>query len=76
MGPLANQVANLKQLAGGLGFDFVFVDHIKDGYLSDLQLLLREGLLHPGSVVVADNLKVGDTRPTAAWRLPSVFCLP
>ena len=38
--------------------DFVFLDHAKDAYLPDLELILRERWLHPGSVVVADNVKV------------------
>jgi len=37
--------------------DFVFIDHDKNVYLSDLQLILGERWLHPGSVVVADNVK-------------------
>ncbi len=37
--------------------DFVFVDHDKDAYLPDLERILSEGWLHPGSVVVADNVK-------------------
>ena len=37
--------------------DFVFLDHDKDVYLSDLLLLLGAGWLHPGSVVVADNIR-------------------
>lgn len=41
--------------AGGL--DFVFIDHDKDAYLSDLERILARGWLHPGSVVVADNIK-------------------
>ncbi len=41
--------------AGSL--DFVFVDHDKDAYLPDLHLILREGWLRPGAVVVADNVK-------------------
>jgi catechol O-methyltransferase len=36
--------------------DFVFIDHAKDEYLPDLQRILDAGWLHPGSVVVADNL--------------------
>src|SRR5690625_4624720 len=42
--------------AGGL--DFVFLDHDKDAYLPDLHSILERGWLHPGSVVVADNVKV------------------
>jgi catechol O-methyltransferase len=44
----------------GLGagsLDFVFVDHDKDAYLPDLKLILREGWLRPGALVVADNVK-------------------
>jgi len=37
--------------------DFVFVDHDKDAYLSDLQILLAERWLRPGALVVADNVK-------------------
>lgn len=37
--------------------DFVFVDHDKDAYLPDLERILGERWLHPGSVVVADNVK-------------------
>ena len=47
--------------------DFVFIDHDKSAYLPDLERILDQGWLHPGSVVVADN--VG--RPGAA-RLPRV----
>jgi catechol O-methyltransferase len=38
--------------------DFVFVDHDKAAYLPDLERILARGWLHPGSVVVADNVKV------------------
>ncbi len=37
--------------------DFVFIDHAKEAYLSDLQLILERGWLHRGSIVVADNIK-------------------
>ena len=37
--------------------DFVFVDHDKAAYLADLELILAEGWLHPGSIVVADNVR-------------------
>jgi catechol O-methyltransferase len=40
-----------------LPLDFVFIDHIKTAYLSDLKLLMSvPGLLHPGTVVAADNV--------------------
>jgi len=37
--------------------DFVFIDHDKAAYLPDLERILGERWLHPGSVVVADNVK-------------------
>ena len=37
--------------------DFVFIDHEKDEYLPDLHRILDHEWLHPGSVVVADNVK-------------------
>ncbi len=39
-------------------FDLVFLDHLKDLYKRDLQLIEQGGLIKPGSIVVADN--VGD----------------
>jgi catechol O-methyltransferase len=43
---------------GAGSLDFVFLDHDKDVYLSDLQLILDKGWLHPGSVAVADNVRI------------------
>ena len=37
--------------------DLVFLDHDKDAYLPDLERLLTRGWLHPGTVVVADNVR-------------------
>ena len=37
-------------------FDLVFLDHWKDLYLPDLQLIEETGLIGPGSIVVADNV--------------------
>ncbi len=37
-------------------FDMVFLDHWKNLYLGDLQLMEAHGLLKPGSIVVADNV--------------------
>jgi predicted O-methyltransferase YrrM len=45
--------------------DLVFLDHDKNAYLSDLELILAERWLHPGSVVVADNILVPAHRPIA-----------
>jgi catechol O-methyltransferase len=38
--------------------DFVFLDHDKDAYLPDLELILREEWLRSGAILVADNVKV------------------
>jgi catechol O-methyltransferase len=38
--------------------DLVFIDHDKNAYLPDLELIVDAGWLHPGSVVVADNILV------------------
>ncbi|WP_273736028.1 O-methyltransferase [Mycolicibacterium septicum] len=38
--------------------DFVFLDHDKNAYLSDLQSILDRGWLHRGTIVVADNVKI------------------
>ena len=43
----------------GLGpgqLDAVFLDHAKEHYLADLHTIEDSGWLHPGSVVVADNV--------------------
>jgi catechol O-methyltransferase len=38
------------------GLDFVFIDHNKSVYLADLLSIVAQGWLHPGSIVVADNV--------------------
>ncbi|MBA3745069.1 O-methyltransferase [Sporichthya sp.] len=43
----------------GLGpgqLDAVFLDHAKEHYLADLHTIEDSGFLHPGSVVIADNV--------------------
>ncbi len=37
-------------------FDFVFIDHWKDSYLSDLKLLEKEKKLNKGALIFADNV--------------------
>jgi catechol O-methyltransferase len=37
--------------------DFAFLDHEKNAYLPDLQIIESRGWMHRGSVVVADNVK-------------------
>jgi catechol O-methyltransferase len=62
VGTLGDGGATIDRLRSEFGFtdgalDFVFVDHDKSAYLSDLELILAERWLHPGSLVVADNVK-------------------
>ncbi len=63
VGTIGDGGRTLETLAGEHGFvagtlDFVFLDHDKDAYLTDLQSIVDRGWLHPGSIVVADNVKV------------------
>ncbi|MDD4868329.1 MAG: class I SAM-dependent methyltransferase, partial [Mycobacterium sp.] len=63
VGTIGDNGRTLDTLANRYGFavgalDFVFLDHDKRAYLSDLQSILDRGWLHPGSIVVADNILV------------------
>jgi catechol O-methyltransferase len=63
VGTLGDGGATIERLRTEHGFapgtlDFVFVDHDKAAYLPDLQRILAEGWLHPGSLVVADNVRI------------------
>jgi catechol O-methyltransferase len=62
VGTLGDDGATIERLRSELGFgdeavDFVFLDHDKDAYLPDLERIVQERWLHPGSIVVADNVK-------------------
>ncbi|CAF1186754.1 unnamed protein product [Rotaria sordida] len=37
-------------------FDFIFIDHHKEAYLSDFKLLENVGLINRGTMIVADNI--------------------
>jgi len=60
LGDNGQTVARLKaeHSFGEGNVDLVFLDHDKDVYLSDLQIILGAGWLHAGSIVVADNVKI------------------
>ena len=63
VGTLGDGGRTIERLESEHGFgdgtvDFVFVDHDKAEYLPDLERILGRGWLHPGSLVVADNVKV------------------
>jgi catechol O-methyltransferase len=62
VGSLGDGGATIARLAAEHRFapgslDFVFIDHDKAAYLPDVQRMLEQRWLHPGSVVVADNVK-------------------
>ena len=64
VGSLGDGGGTMNRLEAEHGFapgsvDFVFVDHDKAAYLPDLERIQARGWLHPGSVVVADNVRVG-----------------
>jgi catechol O-methyltransferase len=61
VGTLGDQGQTIARLEAEHGFapgtlDLVFIDHDKDAYLPDLERILDRRWLHPGSVVVADNM--------------------
>ncbi|WP_205877999.1 O-methyltransferase [Mycobacterium camsae] len=63
VGTIGDGGRTLNTLADQHGFssgtlDFVFIDHDKKAYLDDLRSILKRSWLHPGSIVVADNVKV------------------
>src|SRR6266550_4481425 len=62
VGTLGDGGATIDRLRTEHGFgegsvDFAFVDHDKAAYLPDLESILGERWLHPGSIVVADNVR-------------------
>jgi len=63
VGTIGDGGRTLDALADEHGFtsgalDFVFIDHDKAAYLNDLKSILDRGWLHPGAIVVADNVRI------------------
>ena len=63
VGTIADGGATLDALARDHGLtagalDFLFIDHDKAVYLVDLRSIVGRGWLHPGSIVVADNILI------------------
>lgn len=61
VGTIGDGGTTLEVLQTGHGFgpgtlDLLFIDHDKDAYLPDLLAIVDRGWLHPGAVVVADNV--------------------
>jgi catechol O-methyltransferase len=62
VGTLGDGGSTIERLRNEHGFgegsvDLAFIDHAKDAYLPDLERILDERWLHPGSIVVADNVR-------------------
>src|SRR5947208_553155 len=62
IGTLGDGGSTIHRLSAEYGFgegavDFAFLDHDKAAYLPDLERIVNEGWLHPGSIVVADNIR-------------------
>ena len=62
VGTLGDGGVTIARLESEHGFsrhslDFVFIDHDKSAYVPDLRRILEQGWLHPGSVVLADNVR-------------------
>lgn len=63
VGSIGDGGATLDALTDDYAFDtgevdFVFIDHDKRSYLADLTSIVDQGWLHPGSVVLADNVGI------------------
>jgi catechol O-methyltransferase len=62
VGTLADGGHTIGQLDTAIGespagtVDFVFIDHDKRAYVDDLLTIVENGWLHPGSIVLADNV--------------------
>ena len=78
VGTIGDGGATLDTLAGH-GFtagalDLLFIDHDKNAYLPDLLSIVGRGWLHPGSIVVADNVLVpGSPKYRAYMRRSTAF---
>lgn len=62
VGTLGDGGKTIDELSRTHGFgpgsvDLVFIDHAKEAYLPDLRLILEQGWLRRGALVVADNIK-------------------
>ncbi|MEW5318298.1 MAG: hypothetical protein WDW38_009531 [Sanguina aurantia] len=52
----ADACSHILKDRGVTTFDLIFLDQWKEQYIPDLKVLMEEGFLHRGTVIVADNL--------------------
>ncbi|CAM6096232.1 unnamed protein product [Calypogeia fissa] len=60
-GILSEKIEEVRKLLVELGrkqFDFVFIDHDKNYYLSDFLILKEHGLVGKGTILFADNMRI------------------
>ena len=72
VGTLGDAGRTVRRLGDELSFgpgsvDLVFLDHDKDAYVPDLEIILQQAWLHAGTVVVADNVKFPGAPRYWAW---------
>ncbi|MFB8002891.1 O-methyltransferase [Nocardia sp. NPDC056000] len=63
VGTIGDGGETMHRLTGDHGFDsgtvdLIFLDHAKEAYLADLRSIMAAGWIHPGTIAVADNVKV------------------
>ena len=51
-------IERLKECLNGRKIDLLFLDHDKEFYLNDLQVLMDNGLAQKGTRVIADNCRI------------------
>ena len=56
IGITKNRIPWLKQKRLLSHIDFLFIDHKKDLYTADLEIIENNQMLKPGSFVIADNI--------------------
>ena len=68
------RIQRWKEGARAGALDLLFIDHDKNAYLPDLLSIVGRGWLHPGSIVVADNVLVpGSPKYRAYMRRSTAF---
>lgn len=55
-GDLESNLNQLRRVYNVDKIDFLFIDHLKDNYLSDFKLAEENNLFHSGSVIAADDV--------------------
>lgn len=54
--PSLKNLRKTLNLPSPIKFDMIFIDHLKPLYTNDLKVMEEEGLIAPGTIIVADNV--------------------